>query len=143
MDGLFVWRLVFVGALMVALPFALYLWAEANGSTVAQARTLAVNAMVATEIGYLFNSRALLAAPWPRGGRRRNPAVAWAVGVLLLLQAALTGLPMMQRLFGTAPLSAGEWLAVAGCGGVTFLLVEAEKALRRRAGLKVAPARAR
>ncbi|TCW32285.1 cation-translocating P-type ATPase [Gulbenkiania mobilis] len=143
MDGLFVWRLVFVGALMVALPFALYLWAEANGSTVAQARTLAVNAMVATEIGYLFNSRALLAAPWPRGGRRPNPAVAWAVGVLLLLQAALTGLPMMQRLFGTAPLSAGEWLAVAGCGGVTFLLVEAEKALRRRAGQKVAPARAR
>jgi len=59
------------------------------------------------------------------------PLVA-AVASTLVLQLAVIYLPALQPLFRTQPLSAGELALCFGLAGVVFVVVEIEKALRRR-----------
>ena len=61
-----------------------------------------------------------------------NRYVLWAIGVLLVCQAAFTYLPVLQALFGSAAISPAAWLRILGFGVVLLLLVEAEKAFVRR-----------
>jgi Ca2+-transporting ATPase len=42
-----------------------------------------------------------------------------------------TYLPVLQKLFGTSALGAGDWAKMAFVGLALFLVVEAEKALLR------------
>jgi magnesium-transporting ATPase (P-type) len=90
---------------------------------------MALNVLVAGEIAYLLNCRYWTAPAWQRG--TPNPWVWVSIGILLLLQAAITYWGPMQSVFGTAPLSGGQLLAIAGSALVLFLLVEFEKALHR------------
>ncbi|MDC7692353.1 HAD-IC family P-type ATPase [Vogesella indigofera] len=131
-DALFVWRLAFVGALMVALPFALYLWALDGGHSQALASTLAVNSMVAIEIAYLFNSRHQHTSALTLRVLGGNRIALWCVAILLLLQLAFSYLPWLHTLFGTAPPALSHWGLIAASGVLAFLLIEAEKALLRR-----------
>ena len=93
-------------------------------------RTLAVNALVAGEIGYLFSSRRL--AEPANVSLRDNPMIWGMVGLLLSLQLLLTYWPAMQQVFATAALPVFAWgwcllVALGVCAGV-----EAEKWLLRR-----------
>ncbi|KZE33542.1 cation-translocating P-type ATPase [Crenobacter luteus] len=130
-DRLFVWRLVFVGALMVALPFGFYLDALGRAGH-AYAGTLAVNAMVAIEIAYLFNSRRYGPNPASLAHLAGNRAALLACGVLALLQLAFTYLPAMQALFGTVALDGADWARAGAAALAVYLLIEGEKAVARR-----------
>ncbi|WP_024301544.1 HAD-IC family P-type ATPase [Pseudogulbenkiania sp. MAI-1] len=132
LDRLFLWRLLLVGALMVAVPFALYLDAVERGLGEALARTVAVNSMVAIEIAYLFNIRQLDASAISRHGLGGNRVALLSVALLVLLQLALSYAAPMQALFGTAGLAGGEWLKILTGALACFLLLEGEKALLRR-----------
>ncbi|MFC3533490.1 HAD-IC family P-type ATPase [Vogesella facilis] len=131
LDRLFLWRLVFVGLLMVALPFALYLQLLAEGGGHPLASTMAVNSMVAIEIAYLFNSRQRHASAWRRDTLLGNPVAFGCVLLLIVLQLAFSYLPWLQALFGTAAPSGRHWLLAAASGALAFVLIEAEKALLR------------
>jgi Ca2+-transporting ATPase len=61
----------------------------------------------------------------PRKGRRP-----WMR--LLLLQAGLTYLPLLNTIFQTAPVGWGEWLRILGAGLTAALLVESQKWLVTR-----------
>ena len=130
LSGHLLWRLVFVGLLLSGASLGLFLYAQWLGLPLEVARTLAVNALVAGEIGYLFCARRLLAPA--AFGLRDNPMV-WAMVVLLLpLQLAFSHWPPLQALFGTAALDARGWGLVAACGLGVLVLVEVEKWLLRR-----------
>ena len=130
-----VWRTVFVGLLLVAGGIGLFLWEQAQGESVAAARTAAVNAVLVGELFYLFNMRSFTASILNRRGFCGNPYVLWAIALMLLCQLLFTYLPALQALFGTAALDAGAWLRIVAFGVAVLLLVELEKALaRRRAG---------
>ena len=131
-DRLFLWRLVFVGTLMVAIPFALYLHQLSSGASHAQASTLAVNSMVAIEIAYLFNSRQRHASAWQRDTLLGNPVAVGCVLLLIVLQLAFSYLPWMQQWFGTASPDTAHWLQAIASGIVAFVLIELEKALLRQ-----------
>ena len=131
-DRLFLWRLVFVGTLMVAIPFALYLHQLSSGTSHAQASTLAVNSMVAIEIAYLFNSRQRHASAWQRDTLLGNPVAVGCVLLLIVLQLAFSYLPWMQQWFGTASPDTAHWLLAIASGIVAFVLIELEKALLRQ-----------
>jgi len=108
-------RIVIVGAMMLAGSFALFTAAIDAGASEAVARTVAVNAFVAMEIGYLFNCRSLHQSVWSIGWFSNT----WIwVGVLttIALQLGFTYLPFMNQIFGSAPLPLSAWWPIIVLG---------------------------
>jgi hypothetical protein len=58
-----------------------------------------------------------------------------AIAACVPLQLAFTHVPAMQNIFGSADLSALEWLKVLGAGLLVFCLAELEKFAIRRTRL--------
>ncbi len=134
-NGFMLWRIGFVTVLLVATSFGMFLWEIERGMELEFARTAAVNTLVMGQIVYLFNCRRLTASILAREGFLGNPRVLQAIGVLLVLQALFTHLPLLQSLFHTADLDAATWLRIVAAGVLVLLAVEAEKVFwRRRAG---------
>ncbi|MCC6467157.1 MAG: HAD-IC family P-type ATPase [Alphaproteobacteria bacterium] len=131
LSGFVLWRIVFVGSLMLAAAFALFHWKIASGAPVELARTMAVNAVVACEAFYLIPARFLLAPGLSRRALRGIGPALLTIALTMLAQAGFTYLPPAQALFGTADLGPGDWLAVLAAGLAVLVLAEAEKALMR------------
>jgi magnesium-transporting ATPase (P-type) len=137
-----VWRIAFVTLLLTAGTLGLFLWETSRGTSLEQARTIAVNTLAVGELVYLFNSRYLIACSLSWNGLFGNRYAVWAALALVPMQLALTYVPAMQWLFGTASLGVRDWLLVLGFGLALFLAVELEKAVtRRRQAAVSAPAR--
>jgi cation-transporting P-type ATPase F len=121
-------RIGLVSLLLLTGAFGLFVWAQWFGSTVAEARTVAVNVFVVGELFYLFNCRSLTRSMF-RIGLFTNPAaIGGAVG-MAVLQLAFTYAPPMNRLFGTAPISGTAWGAILLFGLAVYLIIEIEKRL--------------
>ena len=135
LDPVLILRIVLVGVLLLAGAFGLFMRWEALGASLAETRTIAANVFVAGEVFYLFNCRSLTSPFW-RLGWFSNMWLWGGVLLTVLLQIGFTYLPVMNRLFGTAPLGVAEWLEILAAGFIVMLFVGAEKALRRR---RVAP----
>ncbi len=132
LSGFVLWRILMVTLILVVGVVGLFEWMLGRGASIQAARTVAVNTLVMGEMVYLFNSRHLIDSVLSREGLFGNAIALYAVGILALLQAAMTYAPPMQRLFGTAPLDATGWAAVAAFGMTLFVIVEAEKLVVRR-----------
>jgi magnesium-transporting ATPase (P-type) len=128
------WRLAFVASILLAGVYALFRLYVAAGAGIEQARTVAVNTLVAFEIFYLWSARSLLAPAFDCEGLvGSRPALA-AIALVIAFQVAFTYAPPMQRLFHTVPLEPGAWLRIVAVASSVLVLVELEKAvLRRRA----------
>jgi len=135
LSGFMIWRIVFVSVLLTLGTVALFLWELARGASLEAARTLAVNALVMGEIVYLFNCRYLLAPVRTWQDFTGNRYVLLSIGVLLVIQAAFTYLPFMQKLFGVVGLDAMAWGLIAGFGVLLFVVIEIEKRLLRGRGV--------
>ena len=127
-----IWRIVFVSCLFLIGIFGLYRWALGQGADVETARTVAVNALVAMEVFYLFSVRYLKSPSFTWKGVQGTPRVLMAVAGVVLLQALFTYAPFMQTLFATRALSVQQLLMCAGAGLVVLVVLELEKALLRR-----------
>ena len=88
----------------------LFEWEKGSSASLAEARTAAVNLFVMVETFYLFSCRSLTGSVW-RAGLFTNRWVLAGVTAQLTGQLALTYLPVMNRLFQTAPSPAAP-----GCG---------------------------
>ncbi|AGA90611.1 P-type ATPase, translocating [Thioflavicoccus mobilis 8321] len=129
---LFLWRILFVSLILMAGTFSLFLWELGREVHLDYARTVAVNTLVAFEIFYLFNARYILDPVLNREGLIGNRYVLIAIGVLVLMQLALTYLGPMQTLFQTAALDAATWGRIVLVAASVLFLVEIEKAVVRR-----------
>ncbi|MBM5812195.1 MAG: HAD-IC family P-type ATPase [Gammaproteobacteria bacterium] len=136
LDAVLLWRIALVSLLVGGATLGLFLLGRRLGLTLPEARTLAVNTLVAGELFYLFNIRALSESVLQPAVLLRNPLAWLAVSALVVLQLLFVYAPCMQRWFGTAPLAPATWLLPAGVGLVVLLVVEGEKALRRRRALR-------
>ncbi len=125
-------RIVIVSALIAVAAFGLFKLALAGApEQVAEARTVAGNTIVVVEVAYLFACRSLTLPLW-RLGLFSNPWVWAGAAAMLALQLAWTYLPVMNRLFHTAPLAWTWWLVLAGAGLAVFAVVEAKKVVGER-----------
>ena len=124
-------RIVIVGAMMLLGSFGLFTAALDAGATDAEARTLAVNAFVAMEIGYLFNCRSLHQSVW-KIGWFTNKWIWVGIGSTIALQIAFTYLPFMNDVFGSAPLPLSAWWPVIALGVLISLLIGAVKWLENQ-----------
>jgi magnesium-transporting ATPase (P-type) len=126
LDSGLIRRIVLVSFLLLAGAFGLFLRELEQGHTLAEARTVAVNLFVMVEAAYLFNCRSLTQGFWKQG--LFSNLWIWAgVGSMLALQLAMTYLPVMNRLFGTAPIGLTEWLEI----GLVALLSSSVIALEK------------
>jgi magnesium-transporting ATPase (P-type) len=117
---------------MVAGAFGMFFWAESHGQSLETARTMAVNTIVVMEIFYLFSLRYAHGTSFTWRGLLGTRAVLIGVAVVVAGQLALTYLPFMQAVFGTAALRFTDGLAIIGAGIVLLLVLEVEKRIRFR-----------
>jgi cation-transporting P-type ATPase F len=126
LDGRLIGRIVLVSLLLLAGSFGLFLLEIKQGHALAEARTVAVNVFVMVEMTYLFNCRSLTHGFWHQG-LFSNPWIWVGVGITLGLQLALTYLPVMNRLFQTAPIGLEEWGEIVSVALLCSLVVAVEK----------------
>ncbi len=138
LTGFFIWRVLMVSVLMMAGALGLFLWELERGSSLETARTMAVSAVVVSEMFYLLNSRYLYRSILSREGLLGNRHVLAAIAVCGLLQLIYVHTGPLQQIFGATHLTVAEWLRVLAAGGFVFIAAECEKAiirlLRRRKG---------
>jgi cation-transporting P-type ATPase F len=107
-----------------------YLSSYRNGLDISELRTIAVNVLVIGKLFYLFNSRSFEKSPFAIGFFS-NMTVFIGCFLMILVQLLLTYSPLLNRLFGTSPISYIAWLEITAIGLVTYFVIEAEKSIRR------------
>jgi Ca2+-transporting ATPase len=122
-------RIFIVGTLMLASAFGLFEWELMRGAPVAEARTVAVNVFVMTELFYLFNCRSLKKSMF-QIGLFSNLWVWGGVATMLFLQILYTYLPAMNWMFHSAPISLEAWGRILAVSVIVFFVVGLEKWLR-------------
>ncbi|GAB6051300.1 cation-transporting P-type ATPase [Magnetospira thiophila] len=133
----FLWRIAYVSLILVSGVFGLYLWETAQGASLAEARTVAVNCLILFEIFYLFNARYIYAPVLNRAGLLGNRVALVAVALLLLVQMGFTYLEFMQTLFGVTGIGLESWGRIVVVSSSVLFLVELEKAwIRHRQARK-------
>ena len=131
LSGFVLWRVVFVSVLFCGIIFGKFLFAQAQGATIAEARTIAVNTLVVMEIFYLFSVRHLSNPSLTVRGIIGTRAVLAAVAVVTALQFMFTYAPFMAAFFGTQPLSLSQGAQIILAGAALLLVLELEKHVQR------------
>ncbi|MCC5914202.1 MAG: cation-transporting P-type ATPase [Balneolaceae bacterium] len=128
LGGYFLWRVAFVSLLIGGLTLSLYYWLKDMGYDLEEARTVAVNTLVAGQLFYLFNCRRMN-DPSIGSGFFGNKYAFYAVGVLIIFQMIFTYAPFMNEWFGTTPHAFWYWVYPLSGGFLVFMIVELEKYL--------------
>jgi Ca2+-transporting ATPase len=131
LSGMLTWRIILVSLIILAGAFGLFEYEMGRNASLAEARTVVVNVIVFVEIFYLFNARSFTRSPFKLGFFTNPWAIAGAL-LMVLLQLLFTYVPLMNRLFSSAPLSLNLWLDVLAVGVAAFLTIEFEKWLRQK-----------
>ncbi|HYG77665.1 MAG TPA: cation-transporting P-type ATPase [Planctomycetota bacterium] len=119
-----------VSLMMLAGAYWLFFWElSMAGETIAEARTAVINVIVMVEVGYLFNCRTLNRTFFSIGLFTNRWAIVGAL-TMILAQLAFTYVPLMNRLFQTAPISPESWLRILLVAAAVFSVVEIEKWIR-------------
>jgi len=132
LSGFLVWRILFVSLLFLAGIFGMFTWARQTGASIEEARTYAVNTLVAMEVFYLFSVRYLRTPSLTFRGILGTPAVLIAVSLVTALQFVFTYAPFMERFFDTRPIDVAHGVLIVLAGVALFVILELEKAVRRR-----------
>jgi magnesium-transporting ATPase (P-type) len=132
LSAFLLWRVAFVSTILLGGTFGLFLYERALGAGIEQARTVAVNTLVAFEIFYLWNARRLRLSVLNLDGIFGSRPALIAIGLVIAFQLAFTYAPPMQLLFGTHPLGAESWLRIGLVAPSVLFLVELEKWILRR-----------
>ncbi len=132
MPAFFLWRIGFVSVLIMCGSLGMFLWKQGLVDDLDQARTAAVNALIAGQIFYLLNSRFMHASSLRFNILFANPKVAYAILFIIGAQILFTYLPLMNLWFGTKPISLMATVPILAVGVIVFFAVELEKAVVRR-----------
>ena len=125
---------LWVGLLIGGLCLGVQAWALGGGSsgeTRAHGQTMVFTVLTLAQMAHLLAIRAERDSLFSIGLGSNRPLFA-AVALTLVLQLATIYLPVLQPIFHTEALSAGELALCVVLAGVVFAAVEIEKAWRRR-----------
>lgn len=132
-----VFRVVAVSVLMTAGTIILFnmeyqqqlAGGVAESLALAKAQTIAVTFVIFFQIFYMIHCRSLKDNIL-KIGLFSNATVFWGIGVVLVLQALFVYLPLLQRVFKTAPLSLTDLGITLAASFVIFPLISLEKWVR-------------
>lgn len=139
LSGFLLWRIALVSALFLSGIFGMFQWALARGASVEEARTVAVNTLVAMEVFYLFSVRYLRTPSFTFEGVKGTRPVLIAVFTVFGLQLLFTYAPFMELFFDSRPLPFWRGVEVVTVGMAVLVVLEVEKFLRRRIRALAAP----
>jgi len=134
LSGYFVWRIIFVSLIIGGGTLLLTLYLQAQSVEEHILKTVTLNTIVITQMFHLFNARSTNFAF--NKDFFSNKVVFIVSGLLIVLQLAVTYLPFMNNIMGTHALEPYMWLYPIGLGIIVFILVEIEKAVVRKMGIK-------
>jgi Ca2+-transporting ATPase len=123
---------VWVGLLMAVLALGTQAWAWRTGNSHWQTMTFTV--LTLSQLAHVLAIRSERTSVFAIGFAG-NPVLLLAVLATLGLQLATIYVPVMNRIFRTEPLAAGELAACVGLSSLIFFAVELEKYFIRRRGL--------
>ena len=119
-----------VTLICVAGAFALFAWERGTtGASLDEARTAVVNLIVMVQTFYLLNCRSRTSSIFAVGLFSNRWLIAGVIATWMA-QLAFTYLPLMNRVFHTAPVRPEAWAYIVGVGMLTFIAVGFEKWLR-------------
>ena len=128
--GIFFVGLVMAVATLVALDLRLPGGLVGDGGDIDTARTMAFTTLVLAQLFNCFNARSDRDSAFPRLFTNR-----WlwgAIGLSFALQLAVVHLPFLNDAFGTAPLSATDWLVCIALASAVLWANEAKKLIDSR-----------
>ncbi|MDH7501007.1 MAG: HAD-IC family P-type ATPase, partial [candidate division NC10 bacterium] len=131
MSSLMMQRGLLVGLIISIGVVYAFLHAIQGGESLEQARTVAVTTMVFFQFFQAWNSRSEVRSIF-RLSPLSNPFLFYALIAAFLAHLAVLYLSPLQWVFRTTPLSAGQWLKIAGITATILIAVEIDKWLRRR-----------
>jgi magnesium-transporting ATPase (P-type) len=132
LTGVLIARMAIVSGVLLVGAFGLFEWALLTGESETAARTIAVNVFVFVEMFYLFNCRSLTKTMFQVGVFSNRWL--WAgVATMTAFQLLYTYNPVMNRMFGSVPIEASEWILILAVAAFAYVLVGTEKWLHRRA----------
>ena len=131
LSGYYVFRIAFVAFIICGgLLYMNRALAEA-GFDPAIVNTMTFQALVISQLFYLFNCRSEKGFVF-RKGFFSNKAAFIVSGILIVVQLGVTYLPIMNVLLGTVPIAAHHWIWPMGIGISVFAIVETEKWVWRK-----------
>jgi Ca2+-transporting ATPase len=122
-------HMVWVGLAMGAVSLFAQAWAIHLGS--AHWQTMVFTVLTLAQMGHVWAIRSERESFF-RQGLTSNLPLLGAVALTFLLQLGTIYIPILNPIFNTAPLTAGELLSCLLLSTVVFLAVEVEKWMRRR-----------
>lgn len=122
-----IWRILLVSILFAIGIFGQFEVSLMQGATVDEARTMALNTLVAMEVFYLFSVRYRHGWSLTWSGAKGTPAVLIALVIVVVLQAVFTYLPVMHTLFDTVALSPWQVVQCAVAGVILLVILEFDK----------------
>jgi Ca2+-transporting ATPase len=118
-----------VSLISLAGGFGLFAWEHGiEGTNMEEARAAVVNVIIMVQSSYLLACRSRTRSMFAIGFFS-NPWLIVGILATWAAQLAFTYLPVMNRLFHTAPVRAEAWIYILAIGVFTFLAIELEKRL--------------
>lgn len=135
LPGALVWHVALVTVLFAGGVFALFHHALARGLPLSHARTIGLNLLVVLEIFHILFIRRMDRPILPRRGDRgagwgASVAVWGAIAAMALAQAAVTYVPVLQRVFGTVALPVADVGLILATGAGFWLILTVERGWR-------------
>ena len=116
-------------AMLGALGLGAYIWALQMYGPGGHSRTIALFALVAVQLGHMFNCRSRSRSAFE--GLFRNPFIWLATLIVVLLQLLAVYFTPLSQVLGTVKPSAMDWAVVCGCGLLVVGIVEVAKLVFR------------
>ena len=129
-DGRLAWHMIVVTVVFVAGIYGIFTYGLRLGYDLPVARTMALNTLVVFEIAALFYVRSLYGTSFTWRAARGTKVIWLTIGITAAAQFAVTYLPPLQAIFGTASVPMREGLIILSLGAVVLILLETEKQLR-------------
>jgi len=129
-DGRLAWHMIVVTVVFVAGIYGIFTYGLRLGYDLPVARTMALNTLVVFEIAALFYVRSMYGTSFTWRAARGTKVIWLTIGITAAAQFAVTYLPPLQAIFGTASVPMREGLVILSLGAIVLLLLETEKQLR-------------
>lgn len=124
---LLTWRLVSVTAVLTVVVLGAYRWEVQRGHSVHYLRTVAVNALSAAQIGYIFNCRNARLNLSPAELLGGNKYLYVGIFAVAIAQVLFTYSPGFQYVFETEAIDGVSWGKILLLAVGVFLSVELDK----------------
>jgi len=119
------------GAMLAAVALAAYVWALRAYGEGAHARTIALLALLAVQLGHTFNCRSRVASAL--SGLFDNLHIWAASATVIALQVFASTFTPLARLLGFTPIRPVDLVVTAICAVLPIAIVETQKAIARTA----------